>query len=240
MADSVRDFASCIGLKGSISVLRDFFGFFRGRVPPDPTGAATSVSLKRQISLLKGDHFHVNVIRIGSDNFTASDSREIDYAIFKLRNIYDNRSIGVGRVQHWGVLAADAQGLDNITNDDEVADVTNTWVVKNDGIDLFIPDILNVSTNGGNLLGRSPVGGPCEGKDDKGMNGAVTGIWGDEQTARTLAHELGHYLGLSHRNGSTNNLMAQSSVASSTRNSVNLTNGQGNDARDHCLVDDGC
>jgi hypothetical protein len=29
-------------------------------------------------------------------------------------------------------------------------------------------------------------------------------------------------------------------VASSTRNSVNLTNGQGNDARDHCLVDDGC
>lgn len=238
--ESLRASASCIGVTGSFSVARDYLGFARGVLPADPAGVTTTVSLKKQIDLLKDDHFHVNVIKVGSDLFSDSDHEEVDYGIYKLRNIYDNVSIGVGRVLQLGIAQTDARGFDDITSDDEVTDVTNTWYVDNDGIDLFIPFTLNVPSGSGSLLGRSPRPGPCEDKDDKGMNGAVTGVWGDEQTARTLAHELGHYLGLKHRNGSPTNLMAQSSVASSTRNSVVLTSSQGNSADDHCLVDDGC
>jgi hypothetical protein len=98
---------------------------------------------------------------------------------------------------------------------------------------------MSVPSNGGTLLGRSAVDGPCD-KDAKGMNGATCGLWGSEQTARTFAHELGHYLGLEHRNSQPDNLMCQSGQANSTRNSVLLTSGQGNAMDDHCSVDDGC
>lgn len=245
---SIRQLAGCVGIGGTFSVLGDFFGFFRRRVPPDPTGAATQVSLLRQAQRLQGPHYNLNVIAIGVDNFTDAEDIQVDYSIFKLRNIYHQRGVGVGRVEHYGVDTTDAQGLDTPTTRDHLEDITDTWSVPNNGIDLFIPFAMSVPSNGGMVLGRSAVDGPCEDKDDKGMNGSVSGLWGSEQTARTVAHELGHYLGLEHNHGddcptstsALNNLMAQSRCASSTRNSVNLTTGQGNTVKGHCLVKPGC
>ena len=72
------------------------------------------------------------------------------------------------------------------------------------------------------------------------MEAATAGLWGSEQTARTIAHELGHYLTLEHRNDEPDNLMCQSGSASSTRNSTVLTNDQGSDMRDHCMTHGGC
>ena len=95
---SIRALAGCIGVDGDISVLRDFYGFIRGQLPPDPTGADVSVSLKRQVTRLEGDHFHLNVIQVGSDQFTDNDFIEIDYSIFRIRNIYEQVSLGVGRI----------------------------------------------------------------------------------------------------------------------------------------------
>lgn len=239
--ESLKQGANCIGINSNnFSVLRHFFGFFRGTLPPDPTGADVTVSLKKQLGLLEGDHFHVNVIAVGVDNFTDSDDIEVDYSIFKLRNVYDNVGIGVGRVEHYGVDEADADGLHAPTTKGQLEDITDKWVVWNNGIDLFIPSDMNVSSNGGSILGRSAVDGPCEDKDDKGMNGSVSGLWGDEQTARTVAHELGHYLTLEHRNSEPDNLMCQSGKANSIRDSVLLTNGQGNDCKDHCMTKPGC
>ena len=236
---SLRALAGCIGIADNFSVLRDFLGFARGQLPPDPTGADVVVSLKRQFDRLDGDHFHLNVIAVGSDQFTDNDYIEIDYSIFKLRNIYHTVSLGVGRIQHWIVTTDDADGLDTPTSEDDLEQLTEDWTVPNDGIDLFIPHNMSVPSNGGILLGLSAVDGPCD-KDAKDMNGATCGLWGSEQTARTFAHELGHYLGLSHRNNQPDNLMCQSSKANSTRNSVLLTSGQGNTVDDHCSVDEGC
>ncbi len=236
---SLRALASCIGVNGPFSVLRDFLGFARGQLPPDPTGAKVTVSLKRHSQRLKGRHFHLNVIAVGSDQFTDADYIQVDYSIYKLRNVFDPVALGVGRVQHFIVLTSDADGLDTPTSEDDLEDLTHDWSAPSDGIDMFMPHNVSISSNGGSTLGLSPEGGPCD-KSDKDMNGATCGLWGSEQTARSFCHEIGHYLGLGHENGKSLNLMCQSSMASSTRNSVQLTSGQGDTARGHCFVRDGC
>jgi hypothetical protein len=246
---SLRAIASCIGVSGNFSVLRSFFGFFRGVLPPDPTGASVRISLRRQMGLLQGAHFHLNVIAVGVDNFTDADDIEVDYSLFKIRNVYAQVNVGVGRIQHFAISVAEADGLDAPTTSDQLEDLTEAWSVPNDGVDLFIPHDMNVPSNGGMILGRSAVDGPCPGdKDDKGLSGSVSGLWGREQTARTVAHEVGHYLKLRHNHGDNcptataarNNLMAQSRCALSTRDSILLTSGQGNDVRDHCMSDHEC
>jgi hypothetical protein len=247
MAASIHDLAGCVGISGPFSVLGDFFGFARRRLPPDPTGVRVEVSLKEQITRLRGVHSNLNVIAVGSDQFTDGDYIEIDYSIFKLRNVYRPVGVGIGRVQHWVVSTADANGLDTPTTEGDLEDLTQDWTVPNDGIDLFVPHNMSIPSNGGQLLGRSAIDGPCD-KDAKGMNGATCGLWGSEQTARTFAHELGHYFGLSHNHGDTcptgtterNNLMAQSRCAISTRNSVLLTSSQGDNMDDHCSIRAGC
>jgi hypothetical protein len=197
------------------------------------------ISLRRQAQRLKGRHFHLNVVAVGSDQFSDGDYLEIDYSIYRLRNIYDPVALGVGRVQHWIVTTAQAGGLDTPTSEDDLEELTHDWSSPADGIDIFIPHNVSVSSNGGSVLGNSPEEGPCD-KSAKDMNGSTCGLWGSEQTSRSFAHELGHYLGLGHENGSPSNLMCQSSKASSVRNSVKLTSSQGDDMRDHCFVRDGC
>jgi hypothetical protein len=240
---SLRSLANCIGLTGEVSIVRDFLGFSRGQLPPDPTGAAVVVSLKKQAERLQGRHFHLNVIAVGSDQFTDADFIEVDYSIYKARNVYDQVSLGVGRVLHWVVTTAQANGLDTPTSEDDLEQLTNDWTVPNDALDMFMPHNMSVPSNGGSVLGRSAEDGSCD-KDSKGMTGSTCGLWGPEQTARSFAHEIGHYLGLGHENGQPNNLMAQSGVViaagKSTRTAVELTAGQGDDVRDHCFVRDGC
>ena len=71
---SLRALLGCIGVDGgNVSILGDFFGFSRGRIPPDPTGVDVTVSLKRQFDRLDGDHFHLNIIRVGNEQFTDND-----------------------------------------------------------------------------------------------------------------------------------------------------------------------
>ena len=247
MAASLRAFASCIGITGSFSVLGDFYGFRRRRLPTDPTGVRVEVSLTEQINSLRARHFNLNVIEVGSDQFTTADRDEVDYSIFKVRNIYRQEGLGVGRILHWDVSTAAANGLDSPTTEGDLEDLTADWTVPNDGIDLFVPHNMSIPSDGGTILGKSAVDGPCD-KDAKGMTGATCGLWGSEQTARTFAHELGHYLGLSHNHGDScptttaaqNNLMAQSRCALSTRNSTLLTSSQGSNMRDHCSTKAGC
>ena len=253
--DSLRDSAACIGLSGDISILADYLGFTMGRfdstgtprgLPPDPTGALVQVSLVRQIQRLKGDHYDINIIRIGEDNFTDTDYLDLDYCIFKIRNIYNQRQVGIGKVEWWFVLSADADGLDSPNTQDELEEITHHWTVPNDAIDVFVPANMNVPSNGGQILGLSPVGGPCDKSDPDEMNGSVAGLWNtipntaSDQTVRSLSHEVGHYLGLPHRNNSPTNLMCQSGKASSIRNSTVLTDGQGDDIKDHCFMDGSC
>jgi metallopeptidase family M12-like protein len=239
---SLRQLAACIGVNPPFSVLGNFFGFRRGALPTDPSGATASVSLLNQARLLQGPHFHLNVIDIGSDQFTGGDDMQVDYSVYRIRTIYAQVNIGVGRVLHWVVSHADAGGLDTPTTTDQLTQIGHRWVVNNDGVDIAIPVSMNVASNGGQVLGQSPEPGPCVNKDDKGMNGSVVGLFGSEQTARSFAHEIGHNLGLDHRNG-TRNLMAQTSsipAGVSLRDAEQLANDQGNTIKGHCLMRAGC
>jgi hypothetical protein len=246
---SLRQSANCIGISGNFSVLRDFFGFYRRVLPPDPTKATVSISLLRQIGLLHGQHFHLNVIAVGWDNFTDDNNIVVDYSLFKLRNIYAQVNVGVGRIRHFVISVADADGLDAPTTTDQLEALTEAWSVPNDGIDLFICHDMNIPSNGGMILGYSPIDGPCPGnKDDAGLSGSTIGLWENEQTARTMAHEVGHYLSLKHNHGDNcptttaakNNLMAQSRCAISIRDSTLLTSGQGDDIKHQCMTDHQC
>jgi hypothetical protein len=244
---SVRSILSCIGVdaSGSVSILRDLFGFLRARVPTDPDPTVTAqVSLLNHLVSLEGSHIHLNIIRVGIDNFTSAEVDKIDYAIFKARNIFRTVSLGIGRVEHFDVTSAEANGHDDISSEDEAEDLTHDWTVSNNALDVFLVD--NISAD---FIGLSPVGGPCD-KNDKDMNGVLGGEVnrGADGLARTFAHEIGHYLNLSHNHGEdcpttpagTANLMAQTRCASNVRTSVVLTGSQGSTVRGHCFVKDGC
>ncbi|MBX9699811.1 MAG: hypothetical protein K2X74_10250 [Acetobacteraceae bacterium] len=260
MATSVRSILDCIGVDtgGTVSILGRMFGFSRGRVPPDPdTSVTAEVSVLQLVRDLQGRHIHVNVIRVGFDALSATDQDEafqkLDYAIYRTRNIYRPVSLGVGRVEHYVIDAADSNGRDDIGSEDEAEALADEWSVPNNAIDAFV--VRNISDD--DFVGRSPIGGNCD-KNEKD-DGLIAGEIGRgfEAFSRTFAHEIGHFLGLEHNHGSgddcdncpsstngCNNLMAQTRCANccggGTRVAVLLTSGQGSDMRGHCSVRNGC
>ena len=255
-------------------MLFDLFGFRRGLVPPDPTGVTSSVSVRQLAEGLDGDHINVNVIAVGFDTFadpqpstittggtgttdTVSTSPfedaliELDYCVYRIRNIYRPQGVGVGRVLHFVIDNADADGMAVIADSDEAEDLWRSFFVDNDGIDAFV-----VRSIAGTLLGFSPVGGDCDkgSRNDGLMAGGADNV--DEGLSRTFAHEIGHFLGLNHNHNdlpagpcpttttAQNNLMAQTGCVNTTgqtlRGAVLLTGTQGNVMDDHCSIRAAC
>jgi hypothetical protein len=270
---SVLDLFDCVDADPTRDrfVLFDLFGFRRGQVPPDPTGVTSTVSLRQLAEGIDGDHVHLNVIAVGFDVLaspsgtptvtttgtdTVSSSAfddaviELDYCVYRIRDIYRPQGVGVGRVLHFDIDNADADGMATIADDNEARDLWRSFFVDNDGIDAFV-----VRSISGTLLGLSPVGGDCDkgSRNDGLMAGGVDNV--DEGISRTFAHEIGHFLGLSHNHDNNacndlslcpsttagqNNLMAQTCCALSLRNSVLLTTTQGNTMDDHCSIRTAC
>lgn len=256
---SLRQLMACADVDdtGNVSVLFNYFGFARGRVPSDPdTSVTASVSLLRQAALVDGEHFHLNVIRVGFDTLSGSDLQEgldkLDYAIYRSRNIYRPQEVGVARVQHFSITAADSNGRDDLGSESEADSLSDEWSVPNDGIDAFV--VRNISDT--DFVGISPIEGSCtKGASNDGL---VAGEIGRpiELFARTFAHETGHYLGLPHNHGSScpssdaaqRNLMAQTRCVPmvpgtntrDVRNGARLTSSQGSTMRDHCSMTEGC
>jgi Metallo-peptidase family M12B Reprolysin-like len=249
---SVKSILNCLGIDtgGDVSVLFHLFGFARQRVPTDPdTSVTAQVSTLQQVRDVQGQHIHVNAIRVGFDAIAAGDADEaaekLDYAIYKIRNVYRPVRLGVGRVEHFVITSGEADGADDLGSEDEADELSDDWTVQNDAIDVFV--VRNISDS--DFVGISPVDGSCDkdSKDDGLVGGEINR--GFDAVARTFAHEIGHFLGLEHNHdddecpdttAGKNNLMAQTKCATSVRDSVLLTGGQGSTMRDHCSVRDGC
>jgi hypothetical protein len=170
---------------------------------------------------------HINLIRVGEENFTNAERTRIFNA---LRNsagtIYQQQDMDIGTIRTYVISVADAGGYVVINSNDEAEDLTGDWTVPNDALDMFV-----VRSYVGSVAGLSPVGGPCD-KDAKGMNGNVIELQSSQAILGIImAHELGHYLGLSHTN-EANNLMRPTA---STSNTV-ITNSQGNTMKGHCFI----
>ncbi|MFO6451903.1 MULTISPECIES: hypothetical protein [unclassified Aeromicrobium] len=240
---SVRQAMSAMGLGGTgdLSVMRDVLGFWRGTPPPDPaTGSPVQVTLGEAFTALERKHVHLNLIEVGFDaaSVTLAEADErVDYAVHRIRRIYADASLGLGRVQYFWIDVPAADGYEDIGSESEADDLSDDWSVPNDGIDMFL--VANISDD---FVGISPVPGDC-GKGGK-SDGLVGGEVGRaaEGFSRTAAHELGHFLDLSHNHGDTcptatsarENLMAQTRCAVSARSSVLLTSGQGSTVRGRC------
>jgi len=246
---SLKQLLNCTGVDsgGNISVLRHVLGYTEGEVPADPSGVTATESLLGFMNDVQNRHFHVNIILVGADNFTANERYKVDYSLYRTRRIFRGVNLGLGRIERYAISAADANGRDDIGSKGEATDLTQEWTVNNNGMDVFVVENISAS----DFIGISNINGPCD-KDAKGRNGVIAGFANRnsvEGMAKTFAHEIAHYLGLRHNHGSNcpnsnndrNNLMAQTRCASgSLRNAIILTNGQGNDMRDHCFVRNGC
>lgn len=255
---SLRAIADCIDAPENFSVLEHVFGFRRRRVPADPAAPGTagwedtSVSVLEQVRLLQDEFYNLNIIKVGWDQFSATDRADMDeradYAVYRAHDIYADEDIGVGRVRFWVIDTADADGLDTLTTDDDLDRLTNEWSVDNDGLDVFIPFNMTIPSGSGTLLGRSEIDGPCEKVfDEKERDASVVGPWASMSLSRTFSHENGHYLSLEHPNNQNSvplRLMTQTGAAlsngGSLRTSIDLTTTEGNDCKDHCSIHEGC
>jgi hypothetical protein len=218
---SLRQRANCIGLPANFSVMRDFFGYMRQ--PAD-------LSIATQVDRLGFKRININVIRVGSDQMTNADLLEIDSAVRDTRNMFATRQLAVGRVFHWTIPTAIANGAEHIGNDDEAVQLTDDWTVPNSALDVFF-----VLTYAGTTIGLSAVDGPCDKDKYKHMTGSVVAIEGSvNTTAFVLAHEIGHYLSLPHVNNSTR-LMNPT-----VPNGGAISSGEGTKMRGHCFVKNAC
>lgn len=241
---SVRQAMSAMGLGGvgDLSVMHHVMGFWRATPPTDPsTNAPVEVRLGEAFTALSRKHVHLNLIEVGFDapsvDLAVADDR-VDYAVHRIRQIYSTVSFGLGRVQYFWLGVADARGYDDLGSESEADDLSDDFSVSNDGIDMFL--VANISDP--DFVGISPVPGDCSkgGKSDGLIGGEINRE--AERFSRTAAHELGHFLDLSHNHGDScptavaarNNLMAQTRCVDSTRTGVLLTSGQGTTMRGRC------
>jgi hypothetical protein len=84
-----------------ISIRRDYMGYTSGFGP---------TSVASQVLRLKFRQIHLNVIRVGSEQFTSADERELDAAVQFMRNAYAPfGAVAIGRVQRFDIPNAAAQ-----------------------------------------------------------------------------------------------------------------------------------
>lgn len=237
MAASVRSVAaSCLGVTGDFSLRRGVWGYIWGPMQRD-------LSLLTHIQRIRGRSINLSLILVGHENdfsgeFSEADTQRMQAAVDRCREIYAQANLGIRRLFWSRIPVADANGY-TVVDADEATDLTNDWSGDNNGIDVFF--VTTVSDAGG----WSNVDGPCDKDADlKGRTGVVMELANsDDFTGILLAHEVGHYLGLSHANTITNMMGVDSNndgIGELNSTSTNITNSQASTMRSGCFVRGTC
>ena len=233
---SIRSTAnSCLGVNsGTISVREDVFGYIWG--PMDRT-----LSVKNHLDLIKDDAFNLSAILVAHEPdftgaFTSDDTIRMQTAIDLMRELYAQVGVGVRKI-YWQYIPMDQANGYSVVNASEATQLTEDWSGANDGIDLFF---VTTITDAG---GWSKTNGSCD-KDVAGRTGAIVELSNNNSFWGILiAHEVGHYLGLSHA-GDITNVMGDDSdgdgIGSIDTTSIELTNTQGNTMKNHCSMRPSC
>ena len=235
--------ASCLDLTPPLSIKRDVFGYIHG--PVDRT-----LSLRTHLERIRGIAVNLSIFLVGHEPgyagwFTQADARQIQNAVDIMRELYAQVGVGVRKLYWRYIPTAEAGGFD-VVNSAESTTLTEAFSGPNDGIDVFYVTLI---TDAG---GWSKVKGSCD-KDKKGeRTGAVIEIKPasflptldqvNQWAGILLAHEVGHYLGLSGGVGPTN-VMGDTPVGGVDQislQSVDLTQSQGDTMKEHCSIKQPC
>jgi hypothetical protein len=244
MTISLRKVAATHGFTGQVFVCSDLLGFEGGHLPGAlvPTRPRPQLSLKQHVQLFRTSHFDVHLIFAGSDLLTTADHDAINYAIFRMRTIYYANGIGVGRVSWQMLTVANSSGHATVTTEADIASTGTDLTADGAFVPVVIPANMNVTTTAADgsvsvTLGKSPVRGPCTPRNGTGMRSAVVAIAG-EGTGRSLAHEVGHYLGAPHPGTADNSLMTQTGSVTSGDpfNAVTINNDDRKTMVGHCAM----
>jgi hypothetical protein len=227
--------ASCLSVKGRLSVRRDVFGYIWG--PMD-----RRLSVKNHLQLIRSTSFNLCIFLVGhepdfSGEFSLDNARRMQAAIDRMRELYAQVNLGVRRL-YWRYIPTAEAGGYTVVNGSEATELTEAFSGPNDGIDVFF--VTTVTDAGG----WSKRNGSCD-KNVKGeRTGAVLELMStDNFTGILLAHEVGHYLGLPHANDITNVMGDDADgngIGSIDSRSVNLTTNQGNTMKSHCSIKPPC
>lgn len=252
---SVRHIAQhCLGVAGTVSINSDVYGYiFRdtdgslfGTLSGDTlpgSGQPTTRSLKRHLQVISGKSTNLVVILVGHEKgFSGAVSRDdvtkIQYAIQVARDLYAQVDLGIRRLSWQRIPIADANGYVNIADGGEAEDLTDDWNGPGGGVDVFWVQSI------GDAGGWSNAEGPCDKDSKDGRTGAVIEVSGGRRfTGVLLAHEVGHYLGLSHTNSISNMMGADTNndgIGEINSNSTQITAGQGTTMRRHCSISGAC
>ena len=215
---TIRQVAACAGVFATPISVRALFGT---QPPPLSVLSLAAAKLQKQIDL--------NVIVVGWESFVLGGFEEIEAAVQQLRVLYASVDLAIGKVSGFMIPLDEADGHEHIDSSEEADALEAEWGFAGKAIDVFF-----VRTWTGPVVGRSPINGPCPETDEPESGLVVAVEHSTSITASTLAHELGHYLGLFH-DGDESNLMFKS-----VPNGQHLTSGQGQTMRTHCMVHPGC
>jgi hypothetical protein len=150
----------------------------------------------------------------------------------------------VGRVTRDLRTVANSAGHATANSDADIDAAGTALTAEGDFVPVVMPANMNVTTMDPDrkvkvVLGKSPIPGDCSPRTGDGLHSAVIDFV-QEGTGRTLAHEVGHYLGAEHPSGSPgNNLMAQTGTVANPSVAVEISHADKATMLGHCTIRQG-
>jgi hypothetical protein len=252
---SLRDIAARdLGKAGEVSVNTDVFGYpYRdaqsrlfGELDSDDVllapGAATSPtarSLRRHLETVSGTSIDLVIFLVGhepdfSGVVTKDQVVKLQFGLQMARDVYAQIGLGIRRVE-WGYITPEQAGKHtDITSIIESTELTAEFSGRPGAIDIFAVQTM------GAKAGRSPINGTCNKSSLSTRSGVVMELAQEPRfTGIVIAHEVGHYLGLSHVTDPADLMCGPVPFhkrCDPSINQTNITSSQAATMKEHCMI----